>query len=787
MGTQVVLDGDYDMRSHFKSLRMFRLIGEELRNKVIPGAILAIFLLSGLMIAQEKNASKKERSQLAGKQKLNRQDQLVMPRIKGPVTLDGLSDEPAWEGIEPFSVVMHFPNFGAEPSERTEILVAYDDYFLYVAGRLYDREPSKIQANSKQRDSQDPSSEWFGIFIDSFNDKENALAFLTTPAGLRNDVTISNDAEGADPINISWNTFWDVATEQNDRGWFAEIRIPFSSLRFQDRNGRVVMGINIYRYIARKGEFVIFPAIPPNWGFYSFLKPSQAQEVIFEGLYSRKPVYVAPYVLGGLGQSFELNEDETAYQRIKNLEHEGGLDVKYGLTSNLTLDVTLNTDFAQVEADDQQINLTRFSLFFPEKRLFFQERSSNFDFDFETSEPNRLFYSRRIGIHEEELVRIYGGARLVGRVGPWDLGFLSMQTAPTGDLPSENFGVFRIRRQVFNPYSYIGAISTTRIGTDGSYNIAYGLDGIIRVFGDDYLTIKWAQTFETGQENNPLSLDPARIRFNWLRRTIKGFGYGLSYSRAGADYNPGLGFEMRENYSRLATGLFYGWIPGEKSPLFSHQVFLNSALFLRNADGEIESAEVSPGWEFRTKSGWEGNVSPQFFYENVPETFSLSDDAKVPEGKYSFYGVNGEIFSVSGKSIYAEATLDIGSFYDGWRTSLGLTPRWNVFSDLELSGTYQFNRVTFPDRDQRFTAHIARLRALYMLSTELSATTFIQYNSATDAITANIRLRYNPHEGIDLYLVYNEGLNTNRYRDDPILPFTSNRTVMLKYTYTFNF
>ena len=757
-----------------------------MKNKFTSGAILAIFLLSGLMTAQEKNASKKEQPQLERKQRLNRSDQLIMPRIKGPVKLDGLSNEPAWEGIEPFPVLMHFPNFGAEPSERTEILMSYDDDFLYVAGRLYDSEPSKIQAPSKKRDWGGGSTDWFGIVIDSFNDKENALAFFTTPSGLRLDFTISNDAQGDKPTNSSWNTFWDVATEKNDDGWFAEIRIPFSSLRFQDRNGRVVMGIILRRYIARKSEHVTFPEIPPNWNI-SFYKPSQTLEVVFEGLYKCRSLYIAPYLLGGFGHYSEINEEKTIYQSTKNLEHEGGLDVKYGLTSNLTLDVTLNTDFAQVEADDQQVNLTRFSLFFPEKRLFFQERSSNFDFNFETSEPNRLFYSRRIGIHEGKLVRIYGGARLVGRVGPWDLGFLSMQTAQTEDLPSENFGVFRIRRQVFNPYSYIGVISTTRIGMDGAYNIAYGLDGIIRVFGDDYLTFKWAQTFETGQENNPLSLDPARIRFNWLRRTIKGFGYGFSYSRAGAAYNPGLGFEMRENYSRLATGLFYGWIPGEKSPLFSHQVSLSSHLFLRNADGEIESASIWTGWQFRTKSGWEGEISSRFFYENVSETFSLADDAEVPEGRYSYYGLNCELSTTSGKPIYTQAILDVGSFYDGWRTSLGLTPRWNVFSDLEMSGTYQFNRVTFPDRDQRFTAHIARLRALYMLSTELSFTAFIQYNSAIDAVIANIRLRYNPREGIDLYLVYNEGFNTNRYRQDPTLPFTSNRTVMLKYTYTFSF
>jgi len=158
----------------------------------------------------------------------------------------------------------------------------------------------------------------------------------------------------------------------------------------------------------------------------------------------------------------------------------------------------------------------------------------------------------------------------------------------------------------------------------------------------------------------------------------------------------------------------------------------------------------------------------------------------VPEGQYTFYGLNGEFSTISGKPIYAEAVLDVGTFYDGLRTSLELTPRWNISSDLELSGTYQFNRVTFPDRDQRFTAHIARLRVLYMLDTKFSASAFIQYNSAMDAVIANIRLRYNPREGIDLYLVYNESFNTNRYWITPAFPITDSRAVLLKYTYTFN-
>ena len=761
-----------------------------MRNKTASGAILAIFLLSSLMIAQEKNASKKERSQLVEKQKLDRSDQLIMPRINGPVTLDGLSNEPAWEGIEPFLFIIHSPNFGSEPTERTEVLVAFDDDFLYVAGRLYDREPSRIQANSKQRDSGDPSSEWFVIVIDSFNDKENALAFATTPAGLRWDAAVFNDAQQSStsasaPLNFSWNTFWDVAASRNDEGWFTEMRIPFSSLRFQDKKGRVVMGLISWRLIARKNEWVIFPAIPPNWGFWSKFKPSQAQEVVFEGLYSRKPLYIAPYLLGGFGESFELNEGETAYQCIENLEHEVGLDVKYGLTNNLTLDVTLNTDFAQVEADDEQVNLTRFSLFFPEKRLFFQERSSNFDFNF--GGTNRLFYSRRIGLHEGKPVRIYGGARLVGRAGPWDLGFLSMQTASIEDLPSENFGVFRMRRRIFNPYSYAGGIVATRIGVDGTYNIAYGLDGIFRLFGDDYFTLKWAQTFESGQKNNLFSFSPSRLYMNWERRTNKGVGYNLIYAYSGPSYNPGIGFELRDNWTCFYSRVMYGWFPGEKSSLFRHQAFLDGCLILCNTDGAVESAQIGPGWEFETRSGYEGSIFLKLEYENVPEAFSLSDDAEVPEGEYIFYGLSGEFRTPSGKLLSTKANLDAGSFYDGWRASLGLNPRWSVSSDLELSGEYQFNWVTFPNRNQRFTAHIARLRALYMLSAKFSATAFFQYNSAINAVIANIRLRYNPREGIDFYLVYNESFNTNRYREEPVLPFISNRTVMLKYTYTFNF
>jgi len=723
-----------------------------------------------------------------------RSDPIPVIPLRGPIILDGASTEPAWADVSPISLIQHAPHFGQPPSERSEVLLGFDEEYLYVAGRLYDSDPDKIQACTKKRDTMSPSNDWFGVIFDTFNDKENGLGFFTTPCGLRFDLSIYNDAQPASPetgmpsMNLSWNTFWDVKSIQHQEGWFVEMRIPLSSLRFQDRDGKVVMGLISWRFIPRKNELHVFPAIPPDWGAWSSWKPSQAQEIVLEGVRAQRPLYITPYGLNGYGRNFVLNAEETAYVQEDDPVAELGLDIKYGLTNNLTLDLTLNTDFAQVEADDQQVNLTRFSLFFPEKRLFFQERASIFDFNF--GGPNRLFYSRRIGIYEDEdeVVPIYGGARLVGRVGPWDLGFMDMQTAPLKafDLSSENFGVFRVRRRVFNSNSYVGGMLTSRIGTAGTYNVAYGLDGILRVFGQDYLTMNWAQTFQDHAVNRFWSLDPAKIRISWERRTVNGLGYDLSYSRAGETYDPGMGFEMREDFTRFGNRLLYGWIPGERSMLYRHQLFLGGSVTLRNSDRSTESAELGPGWEMESKSGFGGMVQPKFYYESLTEPFEVTDEIEVPVGDYSFFGVEGLFTTPMGRMFSLMSMWEAGSFYDGWRISWGFMPRWNLNSTWELEGFYQYNRVDFPERKQGLTAHLVRLRILATLSTQITLSSFLQYNGISDAVIANFRFRYNPREGNDFFLVYNEVLNTDRAREIPHLPITDNRAVMIKYSYTFN-
>ncbi|MSR83431.1 MAG: hypothetical protein EXS58_10995 [Candidatus Latescibacteria bacterium] len=269
-----------------------------------------------------------------------------------------------------------------------------------------------MRVNSLLRDEDIWRDDAFALVLDTFDDDQTAAAFITTPAGVRKDLSVYNDAEPSweTPYDTSWNTFWDAAATRTAEGWFAGLRIPLSSLRFVVREGQVVMGLITWRYIARKNEIDVYPAISPKW-YWGVLKPSVASQIVLKGVQAHRPLYFAPYASAGIGQAAQLADDD--YRTSRTFKHELGAELKYPLASNLTLDLTANTDFAQVEADDEQINLTRFSPFFPEKRPFFLERVSTFDFRLAGDE--QVFYSRRIGLSEEGPVRLLGGTRLVGQ------------------------------------------------------------------------------------------------------------------------------------------------------------------------------------------------------------------------------------------------------------------------------------------------------------------------------------------------------------------------------------
>ena len=721
------------------------------------------------------------------------QEAVKINRLSIPIEFDGVPDEDSWRILDTLPLTMHKPNFGLQPSERSEVRIGYDDEFLWIGASLFMRNASGIFAVSKKRDEELSDYDAFGIVLDTYDDNENGLAFFTTPTGLRTDYTISNDATQAgggggrgSSINYNWNTFWDVKTTRDDKGWYVEMRIPFSSLKFKSVKDVAVMGLIISRNISANNETDTYPAIDPKYGYRATSKPSQALTIEIEGARPTRPLYLSPYVLGGFSRDWLPNEDETGYVMNDEPQYNAGLDVKYNINSNLTLDLTANTDFAQVEADDQQVNLTRYSLFFPEKRVFFQERSNLFDFTLQESSDN-LFYSRNIGIADGEPTRIYGGARLTGRLGKWDMGFLDMQTAGHEETPGENFGVLRMRRQVINQNSYVGGIMTSRIGMDGYTNIAYGVDGIFRLFGDDYLNLKWSQTYDSEIGNKLNSLDPSFMLVSWERRSEEGFAYDMQYSYSGQEFSPGVGFVKMGSIQAINGALMYGWIPGETSKLFSYDVKLKGRRYTRLEDGMLENMKLSPEFEFKTKRGMRGILSIDYEEEGVPEDFKLSDSIPIAAGEYSFIGFEGEVGTPDTKMVSAEGTLYAGQFYDGKRLGLEAESNLNLSSSFKLSLRYVFEALRFPEREtaNSLDIHSVNLKALYMFSTKISATLMVQYVNTEDDLVTNFRFRYNPREGNDFYLVYNDYRGIVDEDGIPESPKFHNKTIMLKYVHTF--
>ncbi|HLE57258.1 MAG TPA: DUF5916 domain-containing protein [Rhodothermia bacterium] len=718
------------------------------------------------------------------------QSEFVLPRIDRTVYLDGRVTDEEWSGISPLPLTVYEPVYQAPPSQPTELRVAYDNDFLYVAARLYDAEPDQVRANTLYRDRYS-GDDTFGIIIDAFNDNENGLWFFTTPNGIRVDMALANDVnfDGPSPagvMNSSWNTYWDVATASTPEGWFGEMRIPYSSLGFQSVSGRVTMGMMVYRYIARNAERQMFPSIPPKWAM-GFAKPSQAQDIVLEGVIAQKPMYVTPYVLTGGTKTSELNDAETAYLIDDDFKREVGVDVKYTVTSNLTLDLTANTDFAQVEADNQQVNFTRFDLFFPEKRQFFQERSSVFDFNL--GFQDRLFHSRQIGVHDGGLIRILGGARLVGRVGHWDVGVVNMQTDDSIKLPSENLGVARLRRRVINKNSTVGGMVTSRVGDEGSYNVAYGLDAILRVTGDEYAKLTWAQSWDDDvlDVREFDFVESGQVLAEWQRRRSDGLNYTLMYKRVGRDFEPGMGFKQRENITHTFARAGYGWFASPEASVLQFTPYAFTSLYLRNDDGTFESAFFGGGVDASFKNSAELHTGFEWSYENIrDDTLTFPEDTEIlPGNTFRFIQMHASYQSPEGTLVRGLVGLTGGSFFGGTRFGLTVEPTWNASEFVELAASYDIARITLPDPDTEFWVHLTGMRAQIGFDRHASINGFIQYNSADDLFSANVRFRYNFREGNDLWLVYNEGSNLDRDGRSPRPPAVDNRAVLVKYTHTF--
>ncbi len=673
-------------------------------------------------------------------------------RVKGDVVFDGKLDESWWSDINLFNTTQVVPKSNIPPNEKEEIYVAYDDDFLYLAARLQGK---KIADRSKKRDEFSLQQDWLGLLIDSYKDGENALGFFSTPSALRSDFAVFEDAVGDFPINLDWNTYWDVKTSKELESWTIEMRIPFSSLKFQvNDKGVAEMGLIVWRANAQYNEIDTWPYIPNNWGGWSTFKPSQAQLVRIDGIKNSNPVYITPYLLAGHNRAYDETSDPAF---TTNNVFAGGLDVKYNVTSNLTADLTFNTDFAQVEADDAQVNLTRFDLFFPEKRQFFQERASIFDL--RVGGSNRVFYSRRIGIDDDgNLENILGGGRLTGRVGKFDVGLINMTTREgNGWSPKNNFSVIRLRRQVLNKQSYVGLISTNKTDFKGDYNTTYAVDGTLRLAANNILQIRLAQSLTEGYENNLLSLDPTRLFINLEKFQFNGFTYDLALSRIGRDYNPEMGFESRQDNSSIFAIFGYGWQAKEESSILQNNVRMYNFGFFKNGQQAWETLNSGVSYDIEWKTGHGLGAFTYIRQERLFEPVEIVEDVIVNEGAYFINVWSASYNSPGAARFFYSLNVRGGDFFNSKFGSVTNEFSGFVFSDLSLGVFYNYNPIFIDgwNSGNIRNVHLARIKFLYTFSTQLSLSGFFQATSEGNVGLGNFRLRYNPREGVDLFVVYN--------------------------------
>ena len=707
-------------------------------------------------------------------------DTLRIARASGPIDLDGRAEDAAWRAVPTVRLIQYTPTEGAAPSDSSEVRLLHDDKYLYASARMFVAEGSSIRPGLFARDQLGPEDH-FMLILDSSGDERTGLVFSINPAGGLTDYSIGDDGQAVD---ANWNGFWDGVATRDAAGWTAELRIPLSTLRFQPTAEGVVMGLIVHRRTTARNEFATFPRLSSSFANALF-RPSIAQKIQLLGIKARSPAYLTPYVLGGVNSAATLEPQSAAWGRQTDGTREIGADLKLGLTSNLTLDLTVNTDFAQVEADNQQVNLTRFSLFFPEKRQFFLERSDIFQIGTADFGPSRLFHSRRIGLAPDgSPLRIHGGARVAGRIGSFEVGALSMQTGTPDGSGSENDAVVRLRRGILGSGSYLGAMVTSRLPTDGGFNVLYAADAVVRPFGNDYLTAVWAQSFDDARPD--AGTDAGLARINWARRSQRGLVYNLSLTWQGKDFEPGLGFLQRRDVTTAFANVRYGWFPGSRTIIQNVTPSLVLSASRRNATGLDESRVANLYLNFAFKSGVGGYLLGSRSYENLdrPVTFG---PAAVAVGHYHFDQFGGYV-STSGRSrLSAGLNGTVGQFYDGTIASVGLSPTWNASAHFQGGVDLVYNRIRFSDRDQTFAAHQVRVRAAYSHDSRLSVAAFVQYSRAADAVAANIRARYRFAEGRDLWLVYNDLLDTDRtpLATVPRGPLSLSRTLAVKYTHTF--
>ena len=688
-------------------------------------------------------------------------------RLDQPLDIDGVLDEDFYSRFAPIDeFVQAVPVEDGEPSERTEVWIGFDEENVYVGAKIYDSAgPGGWVANEMRRDSQQlRQNDHIAIFFDTFYDRRNALAFSATPIGGFSDFQITNEGNP----NMDWNPIWETRSALFDGGWSVEMQIPFRSLRY--RPGREqVWGIQIRRSVLRNNEWIFVRALPISVGasgtgatfrvsMYGTLVGIEAPESGNLNLEAK------PYGIAG------LRTDRVAADPFSNDPYaDAGLDVKYGITENLTADFTLNTDFAQVEVDEQQVNLTRFSISFPEKREFFLESRGIFDFGagqsgggggfggggFGGGGAPTLFYSRRIGIQGGDIVPILGGGRVTGKVGSFDVGMVSIQTRDDDDIGAEstNFSVFRLRRDILER-SAIGVLFENRsraIGGVGS-NQAWGADGFFGLSDDLSMLGYYAQTRTEGRSGMDASYR-GQVSYD-----ADLFGGRVNHLVVGADFNPEMGFVRRRDFRQ-----WNGSLRVSPRPDVSWIRQLNF-----QADGNHLANEQTGDWETRELGGQASiefensdqfSVGYNYSWEALVDTASISGAAILP-GEYGFGQVDARFQLGPQRRIRGNFSLSYGDFFGGTLTSAGVRGgRVEITPQVSFEPSVSFN--WFELDGTTYDQHVFVGRLTYTLTPRAYVSGLAQYSSGSNTVSGNFRFRWEWAPGSELFLVYTEDRSTD--------------------------
>jgi hypothetical protein len=690
-------------------------------------------------------------------------------RAPGPIQMDGRLDEAAWKAapvIDRF--VQQKPRAGAPATERTELRILYDDQFLYVGVELYYADPSQIVRTGLQRDANTAEGDVFGISFDTFLDRQNVTAFFVNPGGAIRDAQSSEDGRIK---NFAWDGAARAKTRTTDHGWAAELAIPWSSLRFDGAREKQVWGMNFMRRIRHNNEEVSWSPMDRFASIYTASKSGT-----FTGLDGIRPgrnLSLKPYVVetrssGSLRESTERDFD-------------AGADVKYGITSGVTLDLTYNTDFSQVEADRPQVNLTRFSLFFPERREFFLENQSLFRFGDLPMQGSRsgaterdftLFHTRRIGLTARGApLPVLGGARVSGTAGPVSIGLLDMQTRASGGTPAENFGVARVRAAVTNGLN-AGAIFVNRAATEGpeAHNRSFGLDADFSAH-KNYLLV---QTYLAGAQGR--NADGTPVERDWAGRASVSWKdpfweAGALFRQLGEDFTPGTGFVSRRGIRHEFLTL--GVTPRvARGPILELNPYLSMQRYSLLAGGlETRQLEGGMGSEFR-----DGSTAGLTFtdrLETVRTAFAVGG-ARVAPGEYRFREAAASYGTNRGRPLSASVSVGGGGYYGGDRRSIsgGVLGRVGDRAIIDVSA--ETNRIELPGQ-VRASASAYTANLDYFFSTSVVTSGLLQYDQTAGELVADVRLRWIHAPLSDLYLVLTERRDT---RADVLLE----RLITLKVT-----